>query len=254
MDRLGQELKRLNLLPEQRAAAHAPPGAGGASTTRAMLLGFTRAADWAYAAALLGEIQDALALPMPAVSISATGGYRLWFSLAEPITIEQACAFLSGLRRQYLGELPPGAVEFWPDAEAGDARLDLTALPPAADAESGKWSAFIEPSLGGMFVEEPGLAMAPNNDRQADLLAGVASIQAGDFRRVLALLVSDVGLVSPVPSPAEHFTDPVRFLLSVMNDPAVSVAYRIEAAKALLPCFHHLRPAAGADQSSVKPE
>lgn len=44
--------------------------------------------------------------------------------------------------------------------------------------------------MGSMFVDEPGLGMAPNMDRQADLLVGLKSINTSDFERALLSLKS----------------------------------------------------------------
>ena len=239
MNRLNDELQRLYSLPE--------PAAGGDGTTRAMVLGFARAADWERVAAIYRNVQEELDLPAPAMSVSAKGGYRLWFSLAAPESVDSVRDFLSSLCRKYLADVPPALLEC---ASAPD----LAALPPAPDAVSGKWSAFIEPSLGSVFVDEPGLEMAPNADRQADLLASLRSIRREDFQGALARLAPPADAASEVeervraPSGsgsglnlAGAFTDPKTFLLAVMNDPAACVEHRIEAAKALLPYFQDER-------------
>lgn len=84
--------------------------------------------------------------------------------------------------------------------------------------------------------------MAPSDERQADLLAGIASIQREVFERALARLSASgetAGADAPndAVSASASFTNPKAFLLAVMNDPAVGIAHRIEAAKALLPWF-----------------
>ena len=239
MNRLNDELQRLYSLPE--------PAAGGDGTTRAMVLGFARAADWERVAAIYRNVQEELDLPAPAMSVSAKGGYRLWFSLAAPESVDSVRDFLSSLCRKYLADVPPALLEC---ASAPD----LAALPPAPDAVSGKWSAFIEPSLGSVFVDEPGLEMAPNSDRQADLLASLRSIRREDFQGALVHLAPPAKAVSDVEervrpqsgsgsglNQAGAFTDPKSFLLAVMNDPAACVEHRIEAAKALLPYFQDER-------------
>ena len=239
MNRLNDELQRLYSLPE--------PAAGGDGTTRAMVLGFARAADWERVAAIYRNVQEELDLPAPAMSVSAKGGYRLWFSLAAPESVDSVRDFLSSLCRKYLADVPPALLEC---ASAPD----LAALPPAPDAVSGKWSAFIEPSLGSVFVDEPGLEMAPNSDRQADLLASLRSIRREDFQGALARLAPPAETASDRvehvrprselncgPNLAGAFTDPKTFLLAVMNDPAACAEHRIEAAKALLPYFYDER-------------
>lgn len=226
MDKLTAELQRLHFLPEQQ------------SDTRQSALGiaFRRATDWESVALLWHAVQDELDLPAPAVSIDGQG-YRLWFSLAEPVDDQQAEHFLDGLHSRYLAELPASRLEFGlPDN-----------LPPCPLAEPDRWSAFIDPGMGSMFVTEPWLEMAPNRHQQADLLAGFTSIRSKDFVRTLALLQpmarpAEDGVERPE-SPASAlslqgpFADPKQFLLAVMNDPSASPLQRIEAAKALLPYF-----------------
>ena len=122
MNRLNDELQRLYSLPE--------PAAGGDGTTRAMVLGFARAADWERVAAIYRNVQEELDLPAPAMSVSAKGGYRLWFSLAAPESVDSVRDFLSSLCRKYLADVPPALLEC---ASAPD----LAVLPPAPDAVSG---------------------------------------------------------------------------------------------------------------------
>jgi hypothetical protein len=98
--------------------------------------------------------------------------------------------------------------------------------------------------------------MAPNMDRQADMLSGLKCIAADDFGRALDILdppscnTADV-LECVAANDSEsaagsnisrldlsgNYADPKSFLLAVMNDPSASVGHRIDAAKALLPYF-----------------
>lgn len=231
MDKLNGELQRLHFLPEQRVEA-------GQS---ALGLAFRRAADWESAALLWRAVQDELDLPAPAVSVDGQG-YRLWFSLAEPVDDQQARRFLDGLQRRYLADLPASRLEF---GIAGN-------LPPSPLAEPERWAAFIDPGMGSMFTTEPWLDMAPNRNQQADLLAAFTSMKFAEFERALAQLkpigniaAADSGNSLPgVTAPmldtlilAGSYADPKSFLLAVMNAPNASAQQRIEAAKALLPYF-----------------
>jgi hypothetical protein len=97
-----------------------------------------------------------------------------------------------------------------------------------------------------MFIDEPGLEIAPNLEAQADILAGFESIKAEDFQRALALLQSPE--TAPLPAsqattaPASNagpdigtdYKDPQSFLLAVMNSSSASLDQRIMAATALL--------------------
>lgn len=226
MDKLSGELRRLHFLPEQRVEAR----------QSALGIAFRRAADWEPAALLWHAVQDELDLPAPAVSVDGQG-YRLWFSLAEPVDDQQASRFLDGLQRRYLADLPASRLEF---GIVGD-------LPPCPLAEPERWTAFIDPGMGSMFTTEPWLEMAPNRNQQADLLAGFASMRTGDLVRALALLQPanqavteedrNMAPSASVLSLQGPFADPKQFLLAVMNDPNANCQQRIEAAKALLPYF-----------------
>ena len=235
---------------------------------RAMAVDFDRAADWGQAASLYLALQDELDLPAPAVSVSGQKGYRLWLSLAEPISGALARDFLRALGGKYLADMPVADFRLHPDTNK-KAFVEPAAimLVPALHLVSGKWSAFIDPGLVGMFSDEPWLEMAPNMERQADMLAGLKSIESGAFQRALSMLQgqtkADASPAFVVQSPAvcgesaslvvaEHagsglkvgntFSEPVSFLLAVMNDSSLSTEQRIEAAKALLPYLAHVRP------------
>ena len=219
----------------------------------AMAVGVAPAAGWAPVAALCEGAVNGLALPPPAVSLAAGAGFRVWFSLADPVPLARAEAFLAGLQARFLADVPAALVSLLPSA-AGRAEP----LAPAAVGE-GRWTAFIDPAMGGMFAGETWLDMAPSPERQAELLAGFRSIAAADFARAMAVLEpggpvvpAPVGPVAglvmeppAVPGVAPHirlavgggFVDPKSFLLAVMNDPGASADHRIEAAKALLPYF-----------------
>jgi hypothetical protein len=220
--------------------------------TRTMLIGFDRAGDWPQVAALYQAILEDLDLPAPAVSVSGFKGYQMWFSLAEAIPVAQARDFLDLLRRKYLADVPAGHLRLLPNTDS-PATAERVMLAPALNTLNGKWSAFIDPSMGSMFVEGPWLEMAPNLDRQADMLAALKSIAAADFSRALQMLQTplepdDLLPVEPL-NPADEgastaqlnvgndYRDPTSFLLAVMNDASASTSQRIKAAKALLPYF-----------------
>ena len=227
---------------------------------RAMVVSFARATDWEQVANLYQAVQDELDLPAPAVSVSGRKGYSLWFSLAEALPLAQMQAFLAALRLKYLADIPLAHLELQPDA------LAIKTLAPARHNTTGKWSAFIDPSMGSMFIVEPGLEMAPILDRQAGMLAGLKSIKTANFQSALSILQTPSELdgepavtlaeaaarlptkVSRPPDLADGYrysklgegntyADPRDFLLAVMNDSSVGVKQRIKAAKALLPYF-----------------
>lgn len=236
MSKLTEQLQRLFAAPAGTADADAPLAlCGGDGRVRTLVVGIERGSDWPTVAALCQALQEALELPAPAISVSPTAGFQVWLPLAEWVAPELAAAFLDALRRNYLAELPAGRVTLLPLAAAAAGRV------PALDADSGKWSAFIDPGMGSMFVDEPGLEIAPNPDRQADMLAAVQCITAKEFQRALALLQAADDTAPPADgrprstlAGGQNFTDPKAFLLAVMNDPAASTGQRIKAAAALL--------------------
>lgn len=215
--------------------------ASGDGSVRGMVLRFTRRADWPRVAELYQSLQEELELPAPAIAASADDGYLLWLSLAEPTPVPVAHAFLAALCARYLADLPPAAIATVPGAGSD---TGLVGLVPALHAANGKWSAFIDPGMGSMFVDESGLDMAPNLDRQAEMLAGLRSIAPAALQRAQHLLATAAALVLAAPSSpgaaasgplSGTFSDAQSFLLAVINDPSVSLSQRIEAASALLP-------------------
>ena len=96
-----------------------------------------------------------------------------------------------------------------------------------------------------MFAETPWLDTPPGTDGQADLLARLGSIKRAAFEAAWERLRpsapapstahADPGLPpSMQPAARPGSLEARRFLLGVMNDDAVALALRIEAAKALL--------------------
>lgn len=229
-----------------------------AGMARAMVVSFARATDWEQVANLYQALQDELDLPAPGVSVSGRKGYSLWFSLAEALPLAQIQAFLAALRLKYLADIPLAHLELQPDA------LAIKTLAPTRHNATGKWSAFIDPSMGSMFIVEPGLEMAPILDRQAGMLAGLKSIKTANFQSALSILQTPSELdgepavtlaeaAARLPTKASRpsdladgyrysklgegnpYADPRDFLLALMNDSSVGVKQRIKAAKALLP-------------------
>lgn len=279
MNRLIQELQRLYLpagsaLTPELAAAHLagdvclpldPVDANG--EVRALRINFHHTPDWPLLARLYRQLQEELGLPAPAISVCGRTGYQLWLSLARPQSATLAARFLAALRSRYLGEMADAALGLHP---APDERVAASPergeLVPGLDPLSGKWSAFIDPSMGSLFIDGGGLESAPNMDAQGELLARLHSIDADAFDAALKALETPVASApadhraasratkaASVSASEEHtpggaktaerlaigggFTDPKSFLLAVMNDPSASAKQRIRAAKALLPCF-----------------
>ena len=269
------ELSRLFFLPDQEAAlsqlvsaslvgdGYAPlPLLSEEQRVRALVVDITRTSDWSAVSALYQGVQEEFDFPAPATSISPETGFQVWFSLSEPIPVVQAVQFLEALRKKYLADIPERKVTLHPGRSNSSTEVVLV---PSCHQASGRWSAFIDPTLGSMFADEPGLEMAPNLGRQADMLVGVKSIKETEFRRALALLQGERETEELTRQPAcpadsrevipptdgnqagamlkvgSGFTDPKTFLLAVMNDPSASAKHRIQAAKALLPYYEKAR-------------
>ena len=220
---------------------------------RTLVIGFESGSDWEQVAALYQSVQDELALPAPAISVSVEDGYQMWFSLAEQIPLQKAREFLSALRREYFPDISVSRTKFRPGIEehVNDVSQRVLPLMQVIKEPVERWSAFIDPSMGSMFIDEPWLEMAPNLDKQAAMLAGVESIRVEDFLRALSIMQPEPEmdavrvekeactggqLASSLGEPG-RFDDPKGFLIAVMNDPHIGVRDRIEAAKALLPYF-----------------
>lgn len=252
MNRLQSELQRLYAIPPL-------PGADGeAQPTRGLVLELARPADWSELSAVWVGVQADLALPAPAIAINGVDAYQLWFSLAEAAEPAQAQAFLDALCQRYLADIVrrrPQRLRRWPGAEGAPAG----ALPdlPREQGDSGLWSAFVAPDLAAVFGDEPWLDLPPGIDAQADQLSRLSPIRAADLERALAelqaaavpaasapsALTAGPGTTAPAPAasmPASQRADlpvtqdPRAFLLSVMNHPGIDLAWRLDAAKALL--------------------
>lgn len=244
MDRLAQELKRLYGLETARDADAAEAELVDADgRVRAMVLALAGPPDWAALARVWQGVQRDLDLPAPAIAISGTDAYQLWFSLAQPVSVARARAFLDGLRLRYLGDIEAARISALPafdGASPPSARHARHARPvPSRQAGGEQWSAFVAQDLAPVFAEQPWLDMPPNAEGQARLLAGLECMQAADLERALqglqpASTAAEPTEVNAAAAPAGGCRDPQRFLIDVMNDESVDLALRIEAAKALL--------------------
>ena len=85
---------------------------------RAMVLELARPADWTMLSRVWQGVQVDLELPAPAIAVSGTDGYQLWFSLLEPVPAPQAMEFLESLRRRYLSDVRPQRVGRMPAWDA----------------------------------------------------------------------------------------------------------------------------------------
>ncbi|MBS1142202.1 MAG: hypothetical protein H6R13_3655 [Proteobacteria bacterium] len=262
MNKLETELQRLYFLPGQEWPG-LKSNAGNAAVdlvtagglVRSLVISVERGGDWEAVAALYEGVQADLDLPPPAISVSGDEGYQIWFSLSEPIPVQLAQDFMQGLSRRYLAEIKLAKLKLRPGSPD---ELHTVPLVPAELENGDRWSAFIDPTMGSMFVEETWLEMPPSLDKQAGMLASLESIKAQDFQQALSILESptetSVEASAQLPraqsndsalprlsdkesalSVGTRFTNPKDFLLAVMNDPNATTDQRIAAASALLP-------------------
>ena len=248
MNRLQTELQRLYLLEDFAVDNAIPALMDAQGRVRALVVELARAVPWEQIAAFWHRVQDDGGLPPPALAVSGRDGFQLWFSLAVPVPLAEALDVVQWLRQQYGAGLAPAQCRTWPTPEQQHA-----ALVPAVQSTTGHWSAFIVPGLGSMFADEPWLERQPSPDAQADLLQPLQSIRPSVWGRLVqqCQLAPRASIAVPAaPSPAG--TDAHHFLHSVMNDAAVPLPLRIEAAKALLPYSH--RPYHRGPETSIPGE
>ena len=268
MNRLQSELNRLYLPPSpSRAETDAQSSAliDPSDRVRAMVMELTRPPSWEALSRVWHGVQTELDLPAPAIAVSGVDGLQLWFSLAEPIAVAQAHAFLECLRLRYLADIESSRVGLMPASDASALRQELHArLVPARQEQTGNWSAFLAPDLVPVFADSPWLDIPPNAEGQATLLRGIEVIKQTVFEAAFEQLVpatrrsqSTVAVAASADEPlaigrpasaaaaasasASDVGDPKRFLLQVMQDDTVALALRIEAAKALLQHSSDLR-------------
>jgi hypothetical protein len=210
---------------------------------RAMVLALGQAADWSVMARVWQGVQADLGWPAPAIAVSGSDAYQLWFSLARAVPAAQAHALLQALCARYLADVQASRLSLLPEPDAAAAGAWRHADPvPTCMADGECWSAFVAPDLAPVFVDTPWLDFPPSLDGQADLLARLHSISPTDLQRLapvadaMAVLPLPLETVAPAaPAATALHTDPRQFLLAAMNNPELDWALRIEAAKALLP-------------------
>jgi len=240
MHTLISELQRLYLREGQEPGPAALRLVGDDGQLRTLVLAFGGkgggAQHWSELVTLANALQQELDLPAPAVSVSGGDTFHLWLSLATPVPLAQAQAFVALLRRVFLPD--SGRVL----ASAPPADLVDLPLPPHLHA-SGNWSAFIHPGMGAAFVDEPGLDMAPPAAGQLALLENVRSITAAQFAQALAKLQQHVGEVAAPAIPASPAlapeTPPSGLLL---QDATLEDIVRWLHARNIEPTFRHGLP------------
>ena len=232
MEKLLSELNRLYLLPDSRAAQRGPGPAAdlvsGAGLLRAIAIPFRKApgADaehWERLCTVANGLQADFGFPAPAVSVTSSGGFMLWLSLAAPVPVADARRLVAGLGRLWPDTLPPADTIGVP-----------VELPPCPNAATGTWAAFIHPGMGASFADESGLDMAPPTAGQVAFLEGLDSIAPGQFRDALARLEAPA---APVEIPAAPSAAGL-----LLKDATLEDIVRVLHARGIEPTFRFTLP------------
>lgn len=228
MSRLLTQLHRLYGMGDRPTAAAATAAqpitlVDDQGQVRAAVLTLGQPADWSLLSLVWQGVQADLGLPAPAIAVNGQDAYQLWFSLQTPVHASHAAAFMEALRVRYLPDVPQHRVHI---------KLAEAQLPPLL-VQDDQWAAFLAPDLAPVFSDTPWLDLPPNPEGQADLLSKVASITSSDLDAAMHRLMG--AQQGEAAQKASHGESPRQFLLNVMNNEAVALHLRIEAAKALLP-------------------
>lgn len=218
MDKLTSELHRLYLIGGQLADA--------AGQTRALTIDFHKTEEeqhWTRLCDVANALQKELGLPAPAVSVSGGDAYRLWLSLAQPVSAEEARRFLALLHTTY-----------FPDEQIDLGRSGVK-LPPSLNEATGLWAAFINPGMGGALAEDLGLEIAPPDAAQAAFLEGLGCITQEEFARATATL-QRTHSAPPAPMPIRDSV-PEGLLL---KDASLEDIVRRLHAMGIEPTFRHI--------------
>jgi hypothetical protein len=175
MNRLHKEFERL--FGAASLAGNVAPAKPG-DAVRALVLQLAGPTDWPAMSAVWNGVQTDLSLPAPAIAVNGQDGFQLWFSLADPWPAAQGAAFLDGLRRRYLVDVPPERLSQAPGLQSS---AWLPRPVPALQDDGRLWSAFVAPDLAPLFADEPWLDTAPPPMGQSDLLSRLQSISTSRF-------------------------------------------------------------------------
>jgi hypothetical protein len=235
--------------------------------TRALVIEWGRPADWPALGALWQAVQAELGWPAPLIAVNGRDAFQLWVSLAEPVPAAAAQETAQALAARWLPQAPAALMArrlaCWPRRSvAATAWSHAAAVPARQPGAEVRWSAFVSPDLAALFGDDPALDIDPGDEAQADLMARhqpisaslwararqtlpmpEAGIDAGNTTQDRALVGRGPGgdgagsfphAAAEPPDLRGPYDDPALFLRAVMNHPAVPLAQRIEAARALL--------------------
>ena len=202
-----------------------------AGATRSLSIQFLHGKDWSTVTGFCEALQNDLAWPAPMLSVHPGQGFKVWLVFSEPLAVADAQRLGAALVANYLPENFAKRVLLACDKPEG----------PQENAE-GLWSAFIDPGMGSMFIEQQGLDIEPHPDRQAELLSLVRPISAEAIHRwriahetgPVTENASELCLAPQIALEFPVFNDPRLFLQAVMNDTRQAMTDRLRAAELLL--------------------
>lgn len=220
---------------------------GDGATGASVVAWHVRAADSGWVSRAWLSAQNEAGLPAPAIAVDGSDGWLLCFALPPARSQAEAVALLRELIRSWLNQAQAtvsardaAAWRFtcWSPGVLADG------VPVPRQVGPDRWSAFVAPDLVPVFAESPWLDCAPGEEGQAALLGKLQPIPVADWGRLLSTSAQRAsGQATPPAGDGEVAIasvgavpsgDPRTFLLSVMNDPGVDMALRIEAARVLL--------------------
>lgn len=216
--------------------------------TRFAVLAVGRPAEWDLVQRVWLAVQAELSFPAPAIAVNGMDAYQLWFAFAEVLPVSDVFSFLNQLVRTYLADVDPARIRCIPSVHGpNNVSSEAMSHVPGLVAGASGWSAFVSADLARIFEEEPWLDRAPGDEAQADLLSRLQPMPVTVFQAAIHSLRPGQGAVE-LPERTNGTTDalpndvartpmsddPRAFLLSVMNNPAVEMRVRVDAAKALL--------------------
>jgi hypothetical protein len=267
MKRLHTEWRRLFAADAGTDGSLAPLLDVHGGRTRTLVVEWGRPADWQTLRPLWEAVQAELGWPAPLIALNGCDAFQLWISLAEPVAAREAHEAAAALAARWLPRASGPAIAthltVWPrPSPQADGTWQHAAPVPARQAgPQPRWSAFVAPDLAAVFGDEPTLDIDPGDEAQADLVARGDCVSAAAWARAHRALRQDAATAVPtlatapglapgsagggvdgvttdaarkMPDLGGPHDDPAAFLRAVMNDAAVPLALRIEAARALL--------------------
>ena len=166
-------IARMNRLDTEHQRLFASdPDATAEGRLRHLVLALSGPADWTPLSAVWRGVQADLDLPAPAIAVNGVDAFELWFSLADPVPIHTAAAFLDGLCDRYLGDVAPARRRCWPSSDPG-LQVEPSRVPQLQEvaALGGQGQADQAAAEAGHEVDGLGRDLVSGNDHIAFVFA-----------------------------------------------------------------------------------